>query len=69
MNNGTPSNQFPVAGSSPVEFSPTTAFLNGATDQLFVSGLAAISPNLIENNITSLPAAVAATESEGSGTS
>jgi hypothetical protein len=43
--------------------------LNGATDHLFVSGLAAISPNFIASDITALPATTSATTAEGSGTS
>jgi hypothetical protein len=57
MNAGTPplANQLSVGGSSPVELSPTTEFLNGANDLLFVSGITNLTPNVIENNINSFP--------------
>jgi len=51
MTGGAPANTIQVGGSTPVEFSPTTEFLNGANDQVFVSGLTAASPNFIEYNM------------------
>ena len=52
MNNAiNPADEIQIGGSSPVEFSPLTEFLNGSTDQVFVSGLTAASPNFIEYNI------------------
>ena len=71
MNSGTPpiANQFTVGTSVPVEFSPTTEFLNGATDRLFVSGLVNASPNFIMENINAFPGGVTASTAEGSGTS
>src|SRR5579864_786164 len=52
MNGGAPADTLMVGGSTPVEFSPTTEFLNGATDQLYVSGLTGVSPNFIDYNLT-----------------
>ena len=49
---GPAANTFTITGSTPVEFSPLTEFLNGSTDQLYVSGLANASPNFIEYNLT-----------------
>ena len=79
MNGGAPSNTLLVGGSTPNEFSPTTEFLNGATDQLFVSGLSVASPNFIEYNLNAFPAlfpnsfppagATGATATENGGTS
>jgi hypothetical protein len=69
MTAGAAANTFAVVGSTGVELSPVTEFLNGATDQLFVSGLVNASPNFIENNINSFPAAVLASTAEGTGTS
>jgi hypothetical protein len=70
MNGGTPplANQFSVGSSTPVEFSPTTELLNGATDQLFVSGLANVNPNFIMENINAIPSSITAATAEGSGT-
>jgi hypothetical protein len=68
MNSGVPANAFTVPGSSPVELSPTTEFLNGVTDQLFVSGLAVLSPNFLENHINTFPVGITASATEGSGT-
>ena len=70
MNAGTPplANQFSVGGSVPVELSPTTELLNGATDRLFVSGLANVSPNVIMENINTIPGSITASTAEGSGT-
>ena len=78
MNSGTP----PVGttlvgtGSTPVELSPVTEFNNGATDQLFVSGLTpTVTTNFIEYNINTFPTtflpsgAAGATKTEGNGTS
>jgi hypothetical protein len=62
-----------VSGSTAVELSPTTEFLNGATDQLFVSGLLLTATvNVIKSNITNFPTAgtlTAGTANEGTGTS
>jgi hypothetical protein len=71
MNAGIPplANQFSVPSSVPVELSPTTEFLNGATDRLFVSGLVNASPNFIMENINAIPVSVTASTAEGSGTS
>jgi hypothetical protein len=69
MTAGVAANNFPIVGSVGVELSPVTEFLNGATDQLFVSGLVNASPNFIENNINTFPAAVLASTAEGTGTS
>jgi hypothetical protein len=69
MTSGAAANNFPIVGSVGVELSPVTEFLNGATDQLFVSGLVNASPNFIENNINTFPAAVLASTAEGTGTS
>jgi len=79
MNGGIPANTIQVGGSTPVEFSPSTEFLNGATDQLFVSGITNASPNFIEYNLTAFLAlfpnsfppvgATGATATETGGTS
>ena len=73
------SDKIQIGGSSPVDFSPVTEFLNGANDQVFVSGLTVASPNFIEYNMnaflalfpTSFPPAGAtgATATETGGTS
>jgi hypothetical protein len=69
MTTGTPADVFPVTGSTPAEFSPVTEFLNGSTDQLFVSGLLN-STNFLEFTITTFPAGITAFQSEGTdGTS
>jgi hypothetical protein len=77
MTSGAAGNVFAVTGSSRNELSPATEFLNGATDQLFVSGIAATNPNFVEYNINTFPTtfppidgsnAVGATTAEGSGT-
>jgi hypothetical protein len=79
MNGGPAADSIAVAASSAVELSPTTEFLNGATDQLFVSGLTNASPNFIEYNLTAFPGlfpnsfppvgATGATAAETGGTS
>jgi hypothetical protein len=69
MTAGTPANQFAFAGSAPVEFSPTTEFLNGANDQLFVSGLKNITPNIVAMPINTFPSTVTASSTQGTGTS
>jgi hypothetical protein len=79
MNSGTPANTINIGGSTPVEFSPTTEFLNGANDQVFVSGITLASPNFIEYNMNAFLAlfpnsfppvgATGATASESGGTS
>ncbi|MGD0906501.1 MAG: hypothetical protein ABSA96_02895 [Candidatus Acidiferrales bacterium] len=69
MDTGTPADSFAVSGSTPAEFSPVTEFLNGTTDQLFVSGLLN-STNFLEFNISTFPGGIAAFASEGTlGTS
>ena len=69
MTSGAAANSFAVTGSTSVELSPVTEFLNGATDQLFVSGLINASPNFIEENITAFPSTITTSTAEGSGTS
>jgi hypothetical protein len=69
MTAGTPANQFPIGGSAPVEFSPITEFLNGANDQLFVSGLKNVIPNIIVMPINTFPSTVTASSTQGTGTS
>jgi len=49
---GPAANTFTITGSTPVEFSPLTEFLNGSTDQLYVGGLGNLSPNFVEYNLT-----------------
>ena len=81
MNSGAAGNFLQITGSFAVEFSPVTEFLNGSTDQIFVSGLLNAAPNLIEYNLThfanlfpnvlvpiSSSSAVGASTGEGSGT-
>ena len=52
MNNTiNPSDEIQIGGSAPVDFSPVTEFLNGSSDQVFVSGITAASPNFIEYNM------------------
>jgi hypothetical protein len=70
MVGGPAANTFIVGGSTGVELSPVTEFLNAPNDQLFVSGLNAPPPaNFIENNINSFPAGITASALEGAGTS
>ena len=78
MTSGPAGNVFAVSGSTGNELSPTTEFLNGTTDQLFVCGIAHTNPNFVEYNINTFPAAfppldgsnaVGATINEGTGTS
>jgi hypothetical protein len=78
MNSGAAANHFAVVGSTGNELSPVTEFLNGATEQLFVSGLSATNPNIVELNlhpfVTAFPPidgsnVDGATTAEGSGTS
>jgi hypothetical protein len=66
MTSGTPADEFVVTGSEPAEFSPVTEFLNGSTDQLFVSGLLN-STNFLEFTITTFPTGITAFASEGTG--
>jgi len=47
-----PAGNFLELPSSVVELSPVTEFMNGSTDQVFVSGLLNAPPNLIEYNLT-----------------
>jgi hypothetical protein len=65
MNSGTPADVAPVPSSVAVEFSPVTEFLNGATDQLFLSGLVNASPNFLEYTITAFPTNPTAGVQEG----
>jgi hypothetical protein len=44
-----------VSGGAASEFSPVTEFLNASTDQLFVSGLTAVTPNFLLYNLTDFP--------------
>jgi hypothetical protein len=78
MTGGPAGNVFAIAGSNGNELSPVTEFLNGATDQLFVSGIASDDPNFVSYNINTFPTAfppidgsnaVGATTAEGGGTS
>ena len=78
MSGGPAGNAIAWAGSNGNELSPVTEFLNGATDQLFSSGIAADTANFVENNITAFPVAFppidssnanGATTEEGGGTS
>jgi len=68
MTTGPAANSFTVGGSSSVELSPTTEFMNG-TDQLFVSGRINVSPNFIEENINAFPGSITTSTAEGTGTS
>jgi hypothetical protein len=52
MNSGAAGNFLQINGSTSVEFSPVTEFMNGSTDQVFVSGLLNSPPNFIEYNLT-----------------
>jgi hypothetical protein len=73
------SDKIQIGGSAPVDFSPVTELLNGANDQVFVSGLTVASPNFIEYNMnaflalfpTSFPPSgvTGATATETGGTS
>jgi hypothetical protein len=78
MTGGPAGHVFAIAGSTGNELSPVTEFLNGATDQLFVSGIAPDNPNFVAYNINSFPTtfppfdgsdASGATAAEGGGTS
>ena len=82
MTSGAASNFLQIFGSTGTELSPVTEFLNGSTDQLFVSGLLNAPPNFIEYNLTDFTNlfpnvlvpilgsnAVGASTGEGSGTS
>ena len=81
MTSGAAGNFLQISGSLAVEFSPVTEFLNGSTDQLFVSGLRNAPPNFIEYNLTDFSnlfpnvlvpilssSAVGASTGEGAGT-
>jgi hypothetical protein len=81
MTSGAASNFLQINGSTSVEFSPVTEFLNGSTDQLYISGLLNAPPNFIEYNLTDFSglfpnvlfpinssSAVGASTGEGSGT-
>ena len=52
MTSGAAGNFLQIGGSTSVEFSPVTEFMNGSTDQVFVSGLLNAPPNFIEYNLT-----------------
>ena len=52
MISGAASNFLQIVGSPSCELSPLTEFLNGSTDQLYVSGLLNAPPNLAEYNLT-----------------
>ena len=78
MTGGPAGNVFAINPSNGNELSPVTEFLNGATDQLFVSGIASDNPNFVENTINTFPTAfppidgsnaIGATTAEGGGTS
>ena len=82
MNSGGAGNFLQINGSTAVEVSPVTEFLNVSTDQIFVSGLLPSPPNFIEYNLTNFgnlfpnvimpinsSSAVGASTGEGSGTS
>jgi hypothetical protein len=81
MTLGAAGNFLQISGSTAVEFSPVTEFMNGSTDQLYVSGLFNAPPNFIEYNLTDFAnlfpnvlmpinnsSAVGASTGEGSGT-
>ena len=81
MTSGAAGNFLQINGSTSVEFSPVTEFLNGSTDQVYVSGLLNAPPNFIEYNLTDFSglfpnvlfpinssSAVGASTGEGSGT-
>lgn len=69
MTAGTPADSFAIGGSTAVEFSPVTEFLNGGTDQLFVSGLGVgVSPDFLEFSINTFPATITAFTTEANGT-
>jgi hypothetical protein len=78
MTGGPAGNVFAINPSNGNELSPVTEFLNGATDQLFVSGIASDDPNFVEYNINTFPTAfppidgsnaLGATIAEGGGAS
>jgi hypothetical protein len=78
MTGGPAGNVFAINPSNGNELSPVTEFLNGATDQLFVSGIASDNPNFVEYTINTFPTAFppidgsnadGATTAEGGGTS
>jgi len=71
MTSGAAGSVFAVGGSSAAEFSPLTEFLNGSTDQAFVSGLTSITPNFLAAQINAFPGSFASFTfaSEGNGTS
>jgi hypothetical protein len=69
MTAGTPADALPISGSTPLEFSPVTEFLNGATDQLYVSGLSStVSPNFLEFLISTFPGSPDNATTEANGT-
>ncbi len=81
MTSGAASNFLQIVGSPSCELSPLTEFLNGSTDQLYVSGLLNAPPNLAEYNLTDFSglfptrlfpintsSSIGASTGEGSGT-
>lgn len=52
MTSGPAANFLEISSTQTAEFSPLTEFLNGSTDQLYVSTLGASPPNLYEYNLT-----------------
>jgi hypothetical protein len=52
MSSGAASNFLEIVGSPSCELSPLTEFLNGSTDQLYVSGLLNAPPNIAVYNLT-----------------
>ncbi len=70
MTSGAAADTFTITGSTVAEWSPLTEILSGSTDRLFASGLTSVTPNVIEENITTtFPTAISTSASEGSGTS
>ena len=63
MASGPAGNVFAIAGSNGNELSPVTEFLNGGTDQLYVSGIASDNPNFVEYNINTFPTSFPPTDS------
>lgn len=68
MATGTPANAFTL-GAGAAEYSPLTEFLNGGTDWLFGSVLAATPNNTQSFNINTFPTVAANTANEAGGTS
>lgn len=81
MTSGAAANFLEISGSTAAEFSPLTEFLNGSTDQLFISAFETAPPNIIVYNLTDFAglfpnvfpptngsSAAGATATEGAGT-